>query len=67
MEYIKGVVELLGSSLWVFLIMVVSAVYSVSKTRNLGIFTMYYTKVSILLSIAVVVISVIVHALMLVW
>lgn len=67
MDYIKGVIELLGSSVWVFLILVVSAVYSLTKTRNLGIYTMYYTKVSVLLSIVVVIVSVIVHALQLIW
>lgn len=56
LNYAYGVYSILGISLYVFVVLLISVVCGVSKSYQLDVFCRVYTKVSILLSLAFVVI-----------
>ena len=55
-DFAYGVYSILGVSLYVFIIMLVSVVIGVSRSYQLDIFCKVYTKTSIILSILCIVI-----------
>ena len=55
-NFAYGVYSILGVSLYVFIIMLVSVVIGVSRSYQLDIFCKVYTKTSIILSILCIVI-----------
>ena len=60
LNYAYGVYSILGISLYVFVVLLVGVVCGVSKSYQLDVFCRVYAKVSILLSLAfVVVVSII--------
>lgn len=60
LNYVYGVYSILGISLYVFVVLLISVVCGVSKSYQLDVFCRVYAKVSILLSLAfVVVVSII--------
>lgn len=55
-DFAYGVYSILGISLYVFIIMLISVVIGVSRSYQLDIFCKVYTKTSIILSILCIVI-----------
>lgn len=56
LNYAYGVYSILGISLYVFIVLLISVVSGISKSYQLDEFCKVYTRVSILLSLAFVVI-----------
>ena len=56
LNYAYGVYSILGISLYVFVVMLISVVLGVSRSYQLDIFCKMYTKVSIVVSLLFVVI-----------
>ena len=56
LDFAYGVYSILGISLYVFIIMLISVVLGVSRSYQLDIFCKVYTKTSIILSILCIVI-----------
>lgn len=56
LNYVYGVYSILGISLYVFVVMLISVVLGVSRSYQLDIFCKMYTKVSIVVSLLFVVI-----------
>ena len=60
LNYAYGVYSILGISLYVFVVLLISVVCGISRSYKLDVFCRVYAKVSILLSLAfVVVVSII--------
>lgn len=56
LDFAYGVYSILGVSLYVFIIMLISVVIGVSRSYQLDIFCKVYTKASIILSIICIVV-----------
>lgn len=63
-NYAYGVYSILGISIYVFIIMMLSVVCGISKSYKLDVFCKIYTKVSIVASIVFVVVVSIVNTVM---
>ena len=64
LNYAYGVYSILGISMYVFIIMMLSVVCGISKSYKLDVFCKIYTKVSIVVSIIFVVVVSIVNTVM---
>lgn len=64
LNYAYGVYSILGISIYVFIIMMLSVVCGISKSNKLDVFCKIYTKVSIVISIVFVVVVSVVNTVM---
>lgn len=64
LNYAYGVYSILGISIYVFIVMMLSVVCGISKSYKLDVFCKIYTKVSIVISIIFVVVVSIVNTVM---
>ena len=64
LNYAYGVYSILGISIYVFIVMLISVVCGINKSYKLDVFCKIYTKVSIVISIVFVVVVSVVNTVM---